>query len=99
MINHMDLGDTAFRRSRKLKELIDQGKIQFAGNKKLKIYGTLSWFFRQKNEGGEPCILRVTKGSEEPGLPPLRALHARGVPAMESTILKICPLIRYLRSA
>jgi methylphosphotriester-DNA--protein-cysteine methyltransferase len=42
MIKHIDLGDTAFRRSRRLKELIDKGEVLFAGNKKLKIYGTLN---------------------------------------------------------
>jgi len=42
MIKHIDLGDTAFRRSRKLKELMDKGEITLAGNKKLKIYGTLN---------------------------------------------------------
>jgi methylphosphotriester-DNA--protein-cysteine methyltransferase len=42
MIRHLDLGDAAFKRSRRLKNLIDEGKIQFAGNWKLKIYGTLS---------------------------------------------------------
>jgi methylphosphotriester-DNA--protein-cysteine methyltransferase len=42
MIAHIDLGKTAFARSRKLKELIDAGRVQFGGNKRLKIYGTLS---------------------------------------------------------
>jgi methylphosphotriester-DNA--protein-cysteine methyltransferase len=42
MIKHIDLGDTAFGRSRKLKELINKGEILLAGNKKLKIYGTLN---------------------------------------------------------
>lgn len=41
MIAHSDLGDTPFARSRKLKELVDGGGIQFAGNKNLKIYGAL----------------------------------------------------------
>ncbi|MDO3624917.1 Ada metal-binding domain-containing protein [Mucilaginibacter sp. BT774] len=41
MIAHLELGDTAFKRSRKLKGLIDCGQVQLAGNKKLKIYGTL----------------------------------------------------------
>jgi methylphosphotriester-DNA--protein-cysteine methyltransferase len=42
MIAHTDLGNTPFRRSRRLKELIGNNEVQFAGNKKLKIYGTLS---------------------------------------------------------
>jgi len=40
MIAHLELGNTGFQRMRKLKLLIDRGEIQFAGNKKLKIYGT-----------------------------------------------------------
>lgn len=42
MIVHIDLGKTAFARSRKLKELIDIGKVRFGGNRRLKIYGTLT---------------------------------------------------------
>lgn len=42
MIAHTDLGDTPFGRSRKLNELINKGEVQCGGNKKLKIYGTLS---------------------------------------------------------
>jgi methylphosphotriester-DNA--protein-cysteine methyltransferase len=42
MIHHPDLGNIAFTRSRKLKLLIDQKQVQFGGNVKLKIYGTLS---------------------------------------------------------
>jgi methylphosphotriester-DNA--protein-cysteine methyltransferase len=42
MITHLELGDTAFKRSRKLKTLIDSGEVQLAGNKKLKIYGILN---------------------------------------------------------
>ncbi|MFI5159655.1 MAG: Ada metal-binding domain-containing protein [Sphingobacteriales bacterium] len=41
MINHSDLGDTSFRRSRMLKELIDKGEVLLGGNKNLQIYGTL----------------------------------------------------------
>jgi methylphosphotriester-DNA--protein-cysteine methyltransferase len=42
MIGHLEPGNSAFARSRKLKQLIDEGRIGFAGNKKLKIYGTLN---------------------------------------------------------
>ena len=42
MIAQTDLGDNSFQRLRKLKEMIDSGMIEFAGNKQLKIYGTLS---------------------------------------------------------
>jgi methylphosphotriester-DNA--protein-cysteine methyltransferase len=42
MIGHTSLGDTAFKRSRNLKLLLDKNEITFAGNAKLKIYGTLA---------------------------------------------------------
>ena len=42
MILHSDLGESAFKRSRRLKLLIDKGEVQLAGNRKLKIYGTLT---------------------------------------------------------
>ncbi|MGZ3751805.1 MAG: Ada metal-binding domain-containing protein [Mucilaginibacter sp.] len=44
MIAHAELGDTAFQRSRTLKTLIDAGDIQLAGNRKLKIFGTINCF-------------------------------------------------------
>ena len=71
MIAHVELGDTAFTRFRRLKILIDEGKILFAGNRNLKIYGTLRCpsgkrmktenrvFFKSVeeaiNEGYRPC--------------------------------------------
>ncbi|RYE17280.1 MAG: metal-binding protein [Sphingobacteriales bacterium] len=42
MIKHAELGNSPFQRSRKLKILLDNGEIQFAGNKNLKIYGLLN---------------------------------------------------------
>jgi hypothetical protein len=42
MILHTDMGKTAFGRSRQLKELLNSGTIKLAGNRKLKIYGTLN---------------------------------------------------------
>ncbi|MFA6086493.1 Ada metal-binding domain-containing protein [Mucilaginibacter sp.] len=42
MILHSDLGQTAFARSRQLKKLLNSGGIKLAGNRKLKIYGTLN---------------------------------------------------------
>jgi methylphosphotriester-DNA--protein-cysteine methyltransferase len=36
------LGDTQFSRGKVLKLLIDAGKVTYAGNRKLKIYGTFS---------------------------------------------------------
>jgi methylphosphotriester-DNA--protein-cysteine methyltransferase len=42
MIRHISLGDRPFIRSRRLKILLDKGEIAFAGNSKLKIYGTLT---------------------------------------------------------
>ena len=71
MIAHVDLGEMPFSRSRKLKELVDAGKVRFGGNKRLKIYGTLTCgsgkrmkvenrvFFdseeEAKNAGYRPC--------------------------------------------
>jgi hypothetical protein len=42
MIPHLELGDLAFTRSRKLKQLLDAQRIRFGGNIRLKIYGTMS---------------------------------------------------------
>jgi methylphosphotriester-DNA--protein-cysteine methyltransferase len=41
MIAHKDLGTQHFTRSRRLWKLINAGTITLAGNKRLKIYGTL----------------------------------------------------------
>ncbi|MBN8878928.1 MAG: metal-binding protein [Sphingobacteriales bacterium] len=43
MIYHAALGK-GFAASRRLKQLIDQDKIQLAGNRKLRIYGTFDCF-------------------------------------------------------
>jgi methylphosphotriester-DNA--protein-cysteine methyltransferase len=71
MIAHIDLGDSHFTQSRRLWEFVREGTITFAGNKRLKIYGTLQCasgkkmkvenrvFFSDKNEtealGYRPC--------------------------------------------
>lgn len=71
MIAHLELGNTAFKRSKRLKSLIDEGAIQYAGNRRLKIYGALNCssgkrmktgnrvFFKSAgeaiNEGYRPC--------------------------------------------
>jgi methylphosphotriester-DNA--protein-cysteine methyltransferase len=71
MIAHHDLGPQHFTRSRRLWQLIQAGTITLAGNKRLKIYGTLQCasgkkmkvenrvFFRDKAEaiimGYRPC--------------------------------------------
>lgn len=41
MISHQLLGKTDYTRSRQLKILISKGLVTIAGNKKLRIYGTL----------------------------------------------------------
>jgi|GEM_PF-277109 len=41
MIRHTSLGDSAFKRSRQIKTLVENGEITLAGNLKLKIYGRL----------------------------------------------------------
>jgi len=71
MILHTALGDTDFSRSRRLRILIGKGDVQLAGNRKLKIYGTLNCssgkrmrlenrvFFKSEeeatNSGYRPC--------------------------------------------
>lgn len=67
MIRHADLGETAFKRSRLLKALLDKGEIQLAGNRKLKIFGTLDCssgkrmkidnrlFFKSETEARSVC--------------------------------------------
>jgi len=42
VIRHIELGDITFTRSRKLKQLLDNHQVQFGGNARLKIYGTMS---------------------------------------------------------
>ncbi len=42
MIHHQDIYSKGFARSRRLAAFIKQGTVKFAGNRKLKIYGTLS---------------------------------------------------------
>jgi methylphosphotriester-DNA--protein-cysteine methyltransferase len=42
MITHTSLGNTAFKRSRQLKMMLNKNLVAFAGNSKLKIYGTLN---------------------------------------------------------
>ena len=42
MIKHLELGDIAFTRSRRLKQLLDNHQVQFGGNARLKIYGTMN---------------------------------------------------------
>jgi len=41
MIDHLNLGKKPFTRSGALYKLIAAGEIKLAGNKKLKIYGTI----------------------------------------------------------
>ncbi|AFD08569.1 Ada metal-binding domain-containing protein [Solitalea canadensis] len=42
MITHLSLGTETFAANRKLKQLIDNQVVMLGGNKKLKIYGTLT---------------------------------------------------------
>jgi methylphosphotriester-DNA--protein-cysteine methyltransferase len=42
MIRHTELGYHPFKRSRQLKMLLDNNEIAFAGNLRLKIYGTFN---------------------------------------------------------
>jgi methylphosphotriester-DNA--protein-cysteine methyltransferase len=42
MITHFSLGNTPFGRTKLLKQLIDEKKVCFGGNSKLKIYGLMN---------------------------------------------------------
>ncbi|MDB4903189.1 MAG: hypothetical protein JWQ63_2470 [Mucilaginibacter sp.] len=42
MIRHTELGHLPFKRGRQLKTLLDNNEIAFAGNLRLKIYGTFN---------------------------------------------------------
>jgi hypothetical protein len=71
MKRHTELGNTPFKKMRKLKIMIDKGEVQLGGNSKLKIYGKLHCssgkrmktenrvFFRSETEakgmGYRPC--------------------------------------------
>jgi hypothetical protein len=70
MIKHIDLGDTAFRRSRKLKELIDNGEICLGGNKKLKIYGTLSCTSGKRMKAANRVFFESENGAKHVGYRP-----------------------------
>ncbi len=61
MFNHIELGNTAFSRMRKLKMLIIEGKVVLGGNRRLKIYGTLSCKSGRRMKTGN----RVFFSSEE----------------------------------
>lgn len=42
MIRHTELGTSKFRQLRMLKSMMDNGSLQYGGNRKLGIYGTFS---------------------------------------------------------
>lgn len=48
MITHRSLGEHAFTRSRHLRQMIRQGTITMAGNRRLKIYGRLNCYSGKK---------------------------------------------------
>jgi len=52
MISHMELGATHYRRSKQIKILLNTGLIAFAGNSKLRIYGTLQCNLGKRMKAG-----------------------------------------------
>lgn len=70
MISHQLLGKNPFTRSRQLKILIGKGLVTMAGNKKLKIYGTLECN-SGKRMGTENRVFFVSeKAAKEAGFRP-----------------------------
>ncbi|HEY9000236.1 MAG TPA: Ada metal-binding domain-containing protein [Mucilaginibacter sp.] len=72
MIRHLELGDTAFQRFRRLRTLIDEGKIQFGGNKKLKIYGTLSCSSGKRMKAENRVFFKSAEDAVSEGYRPCR---------------------------
>jgi methylphosphotriester-DNA--protein-cysteine methyltransferase len=70
MTLHTDLGDSAFRRSRGLKEMIDKGEILLAGNKKLKIYGTLNCASGKRMRTGNRVFFKSETEAKDMGYRP-----------------------------
>ena len=70
MILHSDLGDSAFKRSRQLKLLIDKGKVHLAGNRKLKIYGTLTCNSGKRMKTGNRVFFQSEQEAKEVGYRP-----------------------------
>lgn len=70
MIRHTELGDASFSRSRRLKELIESDEILYAGNRKLKIYGTLECSSGKRMKPENRVFFRSEKEARENGYRP-----------------------------
>ncbi|WP_325383727.1 Ada metal-binding domain-containing protein [Mucilaginibacter sp.] len=70
MIAHTAMGETPCRRSRKLKELINNGEVQWGGNKKLKVYGTLNCASGKRMKVGNRVFFRSEQEAKEMGFRP-----------------------------
>jgi hypothetical protein len=70
MIAHIELGDTAFRRMRRLQMLINNGEVQLAGNSKLKIYGTLNCSSGKRMKTGNRVFLESEAEAKNMGYRP-----------------------------
>ncbi|RYE19046.1 MAG: metal-binding protein [Sphingobacteriales bacterium] len=70
MIDHVELASSAFARSRHLKEFINTGEIQLAGNSKLHIYGTLTCSSGRRMKVANRVFFRSVHEAEETGYRP-----------------------------
>ena len=70
MIFHTSLGDTAFKRSRNLKILLDKKEIAFAGNAKLKIYGMMKCSSGKRMKAEHRVFFGSEKEASETGYRP-----------------------------
>jgi methylphosphotriester-DNA--protein-cysteine methyltransferase len=92
MILHSDLGDGIFKRSRQLKVLIDKGEIQLAGNRKLKIYGTLNCSSGKRMKADNRVFFKSETEAKEMGYRPcghcmrLAYMQWKALPRRESRV-------------
>lgn len=70
MISHQLLGKIPYTRSRQLKILIGKGLVTMAGNKKLKIYGTLQCNSGKKMKAENRVFFVSEKAAQEEGFRP-----------------------------
>ena len=70
MISHVDLGNSSFRRIRRLIILISNGEVQLAGNSKLKIYGKLNCASGKRMKPINRVFFRSVSEAEDMGYRP-----------------------------
>ncbi len=70
MILHEQLGATPLARIRKLWELMQEEKVQLAGNRRLKIYGTMRCASGIRMSAGNRVFFATTAEAEAQGYRP-----------------------------